>query len=522
MPQPSVGSADIDEADWRKRSDYEGVDNPTFIQGGAVTCHRGDPRWYSCPARGKRRAKPGDMHQRRRDRPLQVVLDPLAFGTADCLGQQPQRAALKIDRVAQEPCEQSGQKNPHAKLDTAVPADSSTEARSVRCSMVRHRKRTARASAQETQPRGFDYGCLPYVMALASLEFSGHLSAASVAGVAYGSVWSEAVNWTVPAVSLVAQRGDELAKAFEEFNAWSQMTDPDSVEITFVFRKSGGYLLAISPEYFRLERRCLGFDRAHRVMGAALTWIKQIDSVQPSLLSIRRYCSAPIAPFVFSGVTYVGPQSMLTPSSPPDVNPILGLQPLLKFEVTFIDEDDVTPNSTAWIALKSELRQVPKSPTGPPKIKADDIAKQRVKTLAHHFPVTLERIRRSLSVRRLMLQLAPSGVRPWQIEQALCNLVLSAEMGRGAHFIGLSARKAESGILQAIKSRHELADGGDIPTFSTEDVSKQVIEDGNALLRYLKKKRCKDLAGIQAALQSESTLDAATAVDAPAKWDASL
>ena len=122
----------------------------------------------------------------------------------------------------------------------------------------------------------------------------------------------------------------------------------------------------------------------------------------------------------------------------------------------------------------------------------------------------------------LMLGLAANGVRPWQIEQALCNLVLSAEMGRGAHYIGLSARKAESGIIQAIRSRYELADGGDIPTFSIEDVSTQVVADGNALLQYLKKKRCKDLAGIQAALQSVSALEVATAVDTPAEWSASL
>ena len=395
----------------------------------------------------------------------------------------------------------------------------------LRCSMVRHmkrRKRTARASAQKTQPRGFDYGCLPYAMALASFEFQDHLRAASVDGVAYGSVWSETVNQTVPTISLVAQRGDELAKAFEEFNAWSQMTDPDSVEITFVFRKSGGYVLAISPEYSRIERRLLGFDRTHRAMIVAATWFKPIDSVHPLLRNFRKLCSAPIAPFLFDGVTYVGPRSVLTPSSPPDVSPIRGLQPLLKFEVTFINEDDVTPNSTGWLALKAVSRQLSKSPAGPPKPEPCDIAKQRVKTLAHHFPVTLERIRRSSSVPPLMLRLAASDVRPWQIEQALCNLVLSAEMSRGAHYIGLSARKAERGIIREIRSRFELADCGDIPTFAIEDVRTQVAADGNVLLRCLGKKRCRDLAGIQEALQSVSALEAATAVDTPAEWSASL
>ena len=359
-------------------------------------------------------------------------------------------------------------------------------------------------------------------MALASSGFLDHLNAASVDAVAYGSVWSEAVNRTVPTISLVAQRGDDLAKAFEEFNAWSQMTDPDSVEITFVFRKSGGYVLAISPEPSRLERRCLGFDRTHRAMPFVAIWIKPINSVHPLLRSLRKYCSAPIAPFVFGGVTYMGPKGVLSPSSPPDLPPIRGLQPLLKFEVTFIDEDDVTPNSMGWVALKAGSRQVPKSPTGRRKPEPDDIAKQRVKTLAHHFPVTLERIRRSLSAPPLMMGLAESGVRAWQIEQALCNLVLSAEMGRGAHYIGLSAHKAKSIIIEAMSLRYEQADGGAIPTFPIEDVATQVVADGNALLRYLGKKGCTDLTGVQPSLQSLSALDAATAIDPPAEWSASL
>jgi hypothetical protein len=131
--------------------------------------------------------------------------------------------------------------------------------------------------------------------------------------------------------SLVAQNGDELAKAFEAFNAWSRMTDPDSVEITFVFRNSGGYVLAISPEYLRLERRCLGFDRTHQAVAFAPTWFKPIDSVHPLLLQFRRHCSAPIAPFLFTGATYFGPRGVLTPASAPDIRPIPNLEPLLRW-----------------------------------------------------------------------------------------------------------------------------------------------------------------------------------------------
>src|SRR3954465_9858565 len=95
----------------------------------------------------------------------------------------------------------------------------------------KRKKRTQRATSHTTPLRGFDFGCLPYAMALATVEFPGHLTAASVDAVAYGSVWSEPLRQTIPTISLVAQNGNELTKAFQAFNAWSQMTDPDSVEI---------------------------------------------------------------------------------------------------------------------------------------------------------------------------------------------------------------------------------------------------------------------------------------------------
>ncbi len=387
--------------------------------------------------------------------------------------------------------------------------------------LMKRRRRTSRGPDFKLRPRGFDYGCLPYVAAIASVDFIGHLNAAVVDAIAYGSAWSGTLDKEVPVISLVAQRGNELVKAFEEFSAWSQMTDPDSVAMSFVFRKNGGYLLAISPEYSRLQRRCLGFDRAHRAFVLGPTWIKPIDSINPLLQAFRKYCSAPIAPFLLDGVTYVGPRSVLTPRSSPDVRPIPSLKPLQKFEVTFVDEDEATPNSMAWLALRAESGNEPESPTGPPKLEPDGIAKQRTRALAQHFPVTLERMRRESSVQRLMRGLAEYGVRPWQIEQALCNLVLSAEMGRGAHFAGLSAREAENGIIQAIRTRYELADGGELPAYSTEDVSTQVVADGNVLLRHLAKKRRANLAGLQAALRSLSALEADTAVDPPAEWSAS-
>jgi hypothetical protein len=366
-------------------------------------------------------------------------------------------------------------------------------------------------------PRGFDYGCPRYAMAVGSFGFPTHLSAASIDGVAYGSVWSKEVDQLVPTISLVGQHGEELAKAFEEFNAWSKMTDPDSLELAFVFRKSGGYVLAISPEYSRLQRRCLGFDRTFTPIAAAATWFKQIDSVNPLLLKFRKYCSEPIAPFSFDGVIYTGLRSGLKTSSIPPLRPIPDLKSLLKFEVEFIDEESVKPNTLGDMALNAQSRPHLES-KGPPRPEPGDISKLRVSTLLRHFPVTLERMRRNGFVLKCVCELAAEGVRAWQVEQAFCNLVLSSDMNGSAHFIKLSTDKIESSILEAIRSRHEMASGEDVQTFDLETVRTQVVADGRALLNYLNKKSGNEVAAVQAALRSSSLLEAPTAaVEAPAE-----
>ena len=377
--------------------------------------------------------------------------------------------------------------------------------------MKRHKKRK-RPHASPRTPKGFDFGCLPFAMGVGSFDFPAHLSAASVGAVAYGSAWSEVIGKTVPTISLVAMDGDELAKAFDIFNAWSKATDPDSVELTFAFRKSGGYVLAISAEPSRLTQRTLGFDRTHRTMLAGATWFKPMDSTHPLLLRFRERCSAPIAPFLFEGVRFPGPPSGLRSSPvPTDLARIPGLQPLLKFEVQFVDEDQARPETIGWLALNSGHLPVSKLPDRT-KSESKDIARQRVETLKCHFPVTLERLRRGSTMTDLAGQLVMEGILAWQIEQAICNLVLSKEIGCGLHYVGLNGHKVEATILQAMRSRHEIADGENLPQFALNDVRTQILADGNALLRYLGQESAEQLVSLQENLKSVSALEGSPAL----------
>jgi len=375
-------------------------------------------------------------------------------------------------------------------------------------------KRTKRITTL-TEPTGYDYGCMPYAMAVGSIDFPRHLSDASVGGVAYGGAWSDVIGNVIPTISLVSQKGDELAKAFDEFNAWSKATDPDSLEISFVFRKNGGYVLAISAERRRLERRCLGFHRTHKPVIFTPAWFKRLDTVNPLLLDFRKYCTTQIAPFLFDGVVYDGPLDAWRgsgESKPSGLQPITGLEPLLKFEAKFIDEDQVNPNSIAWLALNTGNLQPSKLPSGPPPRSPAEIAEQRVKMLSCHFPVTLERVRRNLALLDSIFHLTSEDIRVWQIEQAICNLVLSSDTRRNSQFGSLSSQSAEQTFLKVIDSRHEIADGGDIPLFKVIDIRKQIVADANALLRYLGEKSVHNLARVQAALKSASVLEAEPAI----------
>lgn len=309
------------------------------------------------------------------------------------------------------------------------------------------RKRKAGASrgtpSGNKAPRGFDYGCLPHAMAVGYYEFPNQLGEASVIGVAYGETWSDEIKRRVPTVTLVAQRGEPLAKAFDTFNAWAASTDPDAIELTIVVSTNGGYILSLSPEMSRLERRCLGFDRTHSLTFVMTTWSKPIDTVHPFLRQLQEYSRQPVAPFYLSGATHPAPITTLAGESPPALRPIPGLQALLKFEATLVDELDVEPGTTAAMALqiassnKSDRqrngRHIPPSPS--------HVSKQRVTTLRTHFPVTLERIQRTGEVREMARELARDGIAIGQIEQALCNLTLSRDLRAGSHYASILTPK---------------------------------------------------------------------------------
>ena len=370
--------------------------------------------------------------------------------------------------------------------------------------------RSEKKPRKEAQTKGFEFGCLPFAMAVSSFEFPKQLSDASVVGVAYGSAPSKAVAAMLPNISLVVENPEPLAEAFRTFHAWADSTDPDALELTIVFFDRGGYVLALGPEIERLTRRCLGYDRSHRPLVSIATWFKQIDSVNPALRQLADYADNSIAPFLLDGLTLI-PSSGAPQLS--DARPISGLDPLLKFEITFVEEADVEPNTLAALALRMSEGAAETVPgvAPPPDETPEGIAARRVNVLRTHFPVTLGRLR-DTSEGQLYKDLRPPGAELWQVEQAVCNLTLSYSATKEAHYRGLPSGDFEGDLVRLLRDHYEFADGGPILSSSEDELTAQILADTNALLTHLGQPRAPGLPAAVEALRAASALEASPAI----------
>ena len=374
----------------------------------------------------------------------------------------------------------------------------------------KRRKKTKDNNKPHGPSGGFDYGCLPTALAVSSPEFPKLLTEAQVDAVAYGTRYSPELSRDLPTVSLVVQHVEPLVRAFSIFHDWTTFGDADAVELTFVLRDACGYVLVISPDPFRIEQRILGYDRTHQVFTASPMWCKSIDSLNPALLSFRDdYASARIAPYYLDGATYIGPRSALRIASPVDLRGVSGLQPLLKFEVKFVNENDAAPGTISRMALNLQTASKTQSPASRHKPSSNEIASRRIRALSCHFPVTLERIRTTREIGEEVRNLQREGIEPWQVEQALCNMVLASDINENG---ATTRRQMQDRIVRALDARYEVADGSCLPLFRIERIRNQVLADGNELLAFMNMDRIEDLSLLQARLRSVSLLECPSVV----------
>jgi hypothetical protein len=341
------------------------------------------------------------------------------------------------------------------------------------------------------EPKGFDFGIDEKIALIGAIEFNNSLRRAAIFGCVYGTAFNDALEQPLPIVSLIGGDQTSLEEAFREFHRWDEATHGDALDLTFVFLNGAGYLIGISPTREYLDKRFLSMNLIHDPLYSLLTWVKPIDTRSIGIEQIRKYKSEHlISPILFGGVIRNSSRTT-APMGNHDLLPI-AVEPLLKFRVTFIDEDDVQPHTAPGIVLEAsrEMSRNPKSKKDwpkPPSPKPSEFLARRSRFLAKQFPVTVERLRLFSGYQQLFKSLIDEGFRFWQCEQAFCNLLLSIRLCSGKfHYTAVSFSQLHQAILDGLRTYAEVADGTDtiLPLVNTDALRRQILLDSEFLLKH--------------------------------------
>lgn len=381
-----------------------------------------------------------------------------------------------------------------------------------RASRRKQTKRPPKQRLAKSGPWGFDYGVSIRAAAVGSFNFSQKLSEADVIAIAYGSIYADEVNGTVPALTLVGRDELSLREAFKEFNTWAEASDGDAVELTVVFHTSNGYTVIIGPNSEKLVDRVFRYDAILEPLAFQASWVKPIDTLSDPLKEIRAFLENGIRPFILSAATYSG---LTTPGAAmlDLVRPVRGIRNLLKFTIRFVDEGSERDKDWQRIARLSKSRKASSKPPTKTSRLPDpkEIFASRANRLKALFPVTLWRAEIRDDIRPIIEGAERLGLRRWQAQQALCNALLSREIGRREpHFMGIPESDWPDCLIDRLRKRYEIANGdsGAVGPIMVQEILRQALLDvGYLLNNYDVRTMPTELVSAQNALKKLGLLD---------------
>jgi hypothetical protein len=354
--------------------------------------------------------------------------------------------------------------------------------------LKKQKKKRKKRQRVRSQPRlsGFDFGIDQFFMLVSDFEFSNLLHDANISGCAYGLSYNEDVRDTVPMISLGARKIDPLKRALEILRGWDPRSGDDGFNLEFILLRSGGYLVAISPDFEALRNRIAQSDRFFAPLGLNVSWMYEFSRQGPWISDFRRYVNRPVGPFIFTGC------ELVSADKPPRHVP--GLPTILKFQAQFSDEGAASQNTFARAILERRTSRGRHGDRGrvPPRPKQtpEAIRSRRSEQLRRHFPVTLRRLDGQHALEGFKSRNASLNLKEWQYQQACCNVVLSIEMTGQPHYSGFSGRELVGAVGQRLIDRIELANMPSLPSVSDNVLIAQVVLDGEYLL---KERECRDI-----------------------------
>ncbi len=276
---------------------------------------------------------------------------------------------------------------------------------------------------------GFDYGLENSLAIITAPDFNDNLRAANIIACAYGTKYSNEIKAEIPIISLVATNQDLLKRAFIQFKAWIDATGPDALRVEILY-SNDGYYIALGPNAKHLLWRTVGLDQTVDPLIWGLTYIKTIDTRNAFL--DRLADQLPVAPIIVAGAHYAGAAQPNRAPSPYDMRPIPDSPELLLFQLPIYKTPLEVPNESGLITCTD---RVPKRDLASSRESYEQQARspdrvfgRRERRIASLMPVTLHMLRTFTPLRDKVRALSSSGFAPWQLEQAVVNQRLWAQL----------------------------------------------------------------------------------------------
>jgi hypothetical protein len=129
-----------------------------------------------------------------------------------------------------------------------------------------------------------------------NLSFIDFLNSAKIFACAYGLQQVEGFPQLVPFLALAGENQAGLEQAFKVFAAWGCESDGDVVDIHVLLRSDGTYQVWVWPEIERTLYRIVPETNLYRANLFNMAWIKKLETTNPAIHDLRRYCDLPISP----------------------------------------------------------------------------------------------------------------------------------------------------------------------------------------------------------------------------------
>jgi hypothetical protein len=343
--------------------------------------------------------------------------------------------------------------------------------------MGKKKKKSTQSKARKKDgpsAHGFDFGHLPRVMFASPtfMEFNQELIDSNVMGCAYGLAPVAGYPGHIPSLSLVCEKPEPMKKAFSYFENWGCKEDGDVVDITIVLKNDGGYLLGLQPNFSRLIERSTPDRELMDPLYFGLTWIKTLDTTNPTLLEWRQLFKSKFFPIEVSACTAKlvgGIPSFKT------LEPLHEAGSFIKFSLTITTEDEEPDHFLLRVVQNPKGKRTSGRRQGPPPTTPKDVATCRQRVIDTAFPVTRERCRHLKLIDEVRTHAGFELASESQITQAVVNLQISDEIADGrAHYEGIS--KIQDVFFEYVRSRSELAGQSQITSLASVPNILQQLE----------------------------------------------